>query len=119
MLISPHPKETIKAIEKRREHASTGEKVKRQINLKENYQDESFYDSKHKSTTFYDALRKHGGDEAIANMQRLFGDDETLTDGPNTEKIQIDPSDIELIETARKQRQDFLNKQQSLDKIEF
>ena len=119
MLISPHPKETIKAIEKRRESKNMGEKIKKAINLKENYQDDSFYNSKHKSSTFYDTIRKHGGDEAIGNMQRLFNEDESDINAPSTEKIQIDPSDVELIENARKQQQEVLKKQQSLDKIEF
>lgn len=93
-LISPHPRETIKAIEARHKHAQmekakAGEDVEREFKL---------FHEDHRNTTYFDAIAAEGGADAIEDLKQFFGDKPETAQA--VELYQPKADDIEFIEKA-------------------
>lgn len=95
-LTSPHPKETIKAIEERRKAVALAKKRNGEDN--ESNADLKLFKSDHRNTTFYEALAAEGGEEALTNMKKLFGDN--VEESRPVELYQPDATDVEFFQKA-------------------
>jgi hypothetical protein len=94
-LVSPHPKETIKAIEQRHkmsnlEKIRSGEEV--------NTDDLKLFHDDHRNTTFFDAIAAEGGDQALADLKSLFND--RPEDAKTVEMYTPKVDDLEYIQRA-------------------
>ena len=115
ILISPSPKDTMKAIEKRRKIDAL-DKKRRGIKTEEEFK---LFKQDHRNTTFYDEIAKVGGEETVAGLMEFFG--ETEKDS-TVEDYELDMEDLEFIEKANKLAMEQSMKKEfegKLDTIEF
>jgi len=117
VLISPSPKDTIKAIDHRRS-AVEREKIKSgEIKVKSD--EHKLFKKDHRNTTFYDDIAKFGGNDAAEALKKEFGEEGQVE---STESYEMDMEDLEFIEKARQAQADAHVKEvakEKLDTIEF
>ena len=118
MLVTPHPKEAMKVIQERKKEfertkLKMGELDKDEVKKKLYFED-------HRSTTFYDELMQHGGEQAAKEPAMIFQDDLENTD--TYEVRDMDIEDMEFMEHVKATKEKIDQKkqrQQSFDTIEF
>jgi hypothetical protein len=94
-LVSPHPKETIKAIEQRHKMSNL-EKIRNGEQV--NTDDLKLFHDDHRNTTFFDAIAAEGGDQALADLKALFN--ERPEDAKAVEMYTPKVDDLEYIQRA-------------------
>lgn len=117
VLISPHPKETVKAIEGRHKLLNA---AKRKAGIEvDGEEDAKLFHDDHRNTTFFDAIQAEGGEEAISGLKAFFGDKPEQANSVEAYSPKVD--DIEFLERAIKLSAEGKNPsgQQEMDTIEF
>jgi len=117
ILISPSPKDTMKAIDHRRALAER-DKVRRG-EIDKTDADHKLFKKDHRNTTFYDDIAKFGGTEAAEELKREFGEEQEVE---SIESYEMDSEDLEWIERARNLQAETIMKKEAnkkLDSIEF
>jgi hypothetical protein len=111
ILVSPHPKETIKAIDSRRK---TAERDKMIADGKADFDEKSGF----VNTTFYDTIKEVAGDASVEEIRKSF--EEKPADKVDSQlEHEITPEDIEFMERARRLQKEDQDKRKNLDVIEF
>jgi hypothetical protein len=93
LLVSPHPKETAKAIDSRKSQENKEEKPKNS--------DEYFKDN-HINTTFLETLRQFGGEESVKGYKEIdpeFKENKVLMYKPDPEDEKVIKQLLEAKET--------------------
>jgi hypothetical protein len=108
VLVTPHPKETMQVIEKRRKDLEAARLKAGLIDKAEEQASNKLFKHDHRNTTFYDDIRKMAGDSAADTL--LFEDENGEAPTP-VETYEPDFEDLAFIEKARAMQEDLLKKQ--------
>ena len=116
VLVSPSPKDTMKAIEKRRKADAIAKK--RAGQAVEDDGDLKLFKNDHRNTTFYDEIAKMAGGETADALKKEFD----APDEPSIEQYELDLDDLEFIRKAQEQAEEAaqaLQQQGKEDSIQF
>lgn len=112
VLVTPHPKETMQVIERRRKDLETA-RIKAGIVQKSKEEGSGkIFKKEHRNTTFYDEIRKHAGDAAAETL--IFEDSGEKGEAPaSVESYDPDFEDMAFIEKAKAMQAELEAKQRT------